>query len=280
MAGADYADAEDFTMNRGKSVQSVRLERTTLLDRAALQGASVGHTVDGKPSLLLTFTPEGAGQLANVTKLYLGKQLGVIINGQLLAAPVVRETITGGTLEITGELDEARALKLVEQLNAAIAQGDFVTAPGRPRIPLRWNLPHRGCSHPERWLSFLVRELRRPIRRDLARTPKWLLTVALVHRAADQQIAFGCTKGQALFLRVEFNGERREIRLKTFPPNPRILRPCRRQSAERYQRAPEISRRPPIAERKKISGAYATRWATLQALLPLLTFPCHARHAG
>jgi len=130
VAGADYTPAEDFTMNRGKISETVRLERTNLLDEKALKSAALGHSAEGKPTLLLTFTPEGTIELGNTTKLYNGKQLGVIVSGQLLATPFVREPITGGTLEISGELSEERARQIVEKLNAVIAQGDFVTAPG------------------------------------------------------------------------------------------------------------------------------------------------------
>ena len=42
----------------------------------------------------LTFTPEGAARMQVATSSHYGKPLAIIVNGELLAAPVVRDTIS------------------------------------------------------------------------------------------------------------------------------------------------------------------------------------------
>ncbi len=70
------------------------------------------------PIILFEFNAEGAKMFGEISTRLVGKQLGIFLDNQELTAPVVREPITGGRGQITGNftLDEARTL--VIQLNA------------------------------------------------------------------------------------------------------------------------------------------------------------------
>jgi preprotein translocase subunit SecD len=72
----------------------------------------------GKPVVSLQFSKEGGEKFAEITEANVGKPLAIVLDGEVVSAPVVQEKITGGNAQITGNfsLDDARAL--VIQLNA------------------------------------------------------------------------------------------------------------------------------------------------------------------
>ena len=66
--------------------------------------------------VIVRFTDRAAGQFADLTKQNIGKRLALVADRILLAAPVVREPILGGTAMISGDVDymEAWAIMLSE----------------------------------------------------------------------------------------------------------------------------------------------------------------------
>lgn len=79
--------------------------------------ASLGFD-DFSPKIELDLTDEGAKIFAELTKNNLGKQLAIYLDGAPISAPVVREEITGGKAQISGNFSPAEAKILVERLNA------------------------------------------------------------------------------------------------------------------------------------------------------------------
>lgn len=63
------------------------------------------------PEVGLRFTSEGSRKFAEVTRQNVGRQLAIILDGQITGAPQIREAIVGGRAQITGNftVDEARA---------------------------------------------------------------------------------------------------------------------------------------------------------------------------
>jgi len=72
----------------------------------------------GKPAVGLEFTNEGAEKFAKLTGENVGKNIPIILDGEVVSAPVVQEQIVGGNAQISGNftLDEAKNLTI--QLNA------------------------------------------------------------------------------------------------------------------------------------------------------------------
>ena len=73
---------------------------------------------NGKPSISLTFTKEGGNKFAKITERNIGKPLPIILDNTIISSPVVQETITGGSAQITGSFTIDEAKKTVIQLNA------------------------------------------------------------------------------------------------------------------------------------------------------------------
>lgn len=64
------------------------------------------------PSISLEFNDEGSKLFAKITEENIGKPVGIFLDGGLISAPVVREAITSGRAQISGQftVDEAREL--------------------------------------------------------------------------------------------------------------------------------------------------------------------------
>lgn len=91
----------------------------TDLTGADLESASVSFNgQDGKPSISLQFTPEGGNKFADLTAKDVGQPVAIVLDNQVLSAPVVQEKITGGQAQITGSFTIDEAKQLVVQLNA------------------------------------------------------------------------------------------------------------------------------------------------------------------
>jgi len=72
----------------------------------------------GKPAVSISFTQAGADKFEKITGENVGKKVTIVLDNELVSAPVVQEKIAGGQAQITGNfsLDEAKNLSI--QLNA------------------------------------------------------------------------------------------------------------------------------------------------------------------
>lgn len=82
-----------------------------------------GHAVS------IALGPEGTRRFAEITAAGVGRRLAILVDGQVLMAPVVREPILGGRLEIVGGFTLAQARELAAVLSA-----------GRLPVPVRVEL--------------------------------------------------------------------------------------------------------------------------------------------
>lgn len=82
-------------------------EATAVIDR---QGRSV---------VRFRLTPEGASRLAAVTRANIGRRLAIVVDGEVISAPVIRAEIKGGVGEISGDFTPEKA----KQIAATILQG-------------------------------------------------------------------------------------------------------------------------------------------------------------
>lgn len=71
-----------------------------------------------EPIVELHFNDEGAKLFAQITKDNVGKVVAIYLDGQVISAPVVRDTITTGTAEISGGFTPEEARALVASLNS------------------------------------------------------------------------------------------------------------------------------------------------------------------
>jgi preprotein translocase subunit SecD len=118
-AQLNFAEVVEVPSQNGATPSAV-LKNTDLTGADLQEAKVVFDNQTGKPAVSLQFTPEGATKFEKITERNVGKPLAMILDNQLISdpPPVVREKISGGTAQISGNftLDEAKNLAI--QLNA------------------------------------------------------------------------------------------------------------------------------------------------------------------
>ena len=71
-----------------------------------------------EPIISLEFNDEGGKLFAKMTKENVGKSIAIFLDGQPISVPNVREEITGGKAQITGQFTPQEAKLLVQRLNS------------------------------------------------------------------------------------------------------------------------------------------------------------------
>jgi preprotein translocase subunit SecD len=102
------------------------LGRTALLEFKDMSGKTVMTGKDlkdskatvgqnGKPVVGLDFNDEGGRKFALLTSQNIGKQISILLDGEVLTSPVVNEAITGGKAQISGSrnIEEAEHLSIL-----------------------------------------------------------------------------------------------------------------------------------------------------------------------
>jgi len=93
--------------------------KPTSLTGKYLKKAEVGFEPNTqRPLILLQFNDEGAKIFEELTSKNVSKLLAIYIDGILISAPVVQDTISGGKAQITGEFTVNEAKELARNLNA------------------------------------------------------------------------------------------------------------------------------------------------------------------
>lgn len=92
---------------------------STGLDGKHIKGAQVIFDPNTyQPQISLELNDEGGKLFKEITKKNVGKRLAIYLDDLPISAPVVREEISGGNAQITGNFTPAEAKELVGRLNA------------------------------------------------------------------------------------------------------------------------------------------------------------------
>lgn len=86
------------------------------LSSAALQFGN-GTGVAAMPTVLINFNVEGARLFADITSKNIGRELAIFLDGNLLSAPVIQDSITNGSAVVSGNFTAQSAKELVTNLN-------------------------------------------------------------------------------------------------------------------------------------------------------------------
>lgn len=91
----------------------------TQLSGKQLKSASVQFDQQtGVPNVVLNFNTEGGDLFGKLTEKYVGQQIAIFLDGQVISAPVVQQAIYGGQAVITGDFDLEEAKTLARDLTA------------------------------------------------------------------------------------------------------------------------------------------------------------------
>ena len=111
----DFREVSEIDAPEGK--QQVYIP--TSLTGRYIKGASVtSDNITNQPSISVEFNDEGANIFEELTQRNIGKPLGIFLDNSEISSPVVREKISGGRAQITGQFSWDEARQLVSRFNA------------------------------------------------------------------------------------------------------------------------------------------------------------------
>lgn len=88
----------------------------TLMTGDKLVSAQAGYNSSGQIIVSMAFTDEGGKQFEKITSENVGKQLAIVLDGEMKSAPVIRQAISGNAvIEGIDTLEEAKDIALVLQ---------------------------------------------------------------------------------------------------------------------------------------------------------------------
>ena len=100
-------------MRVGESGRKVYVRDEVVLSNEDVASASVRQR-QGGPAIEIVLNESGREKLAEATALNLNKPLAILVNGRVLCAPIVRETVVGDSLTITGNFTQEEATRIAE----------------------------------------------------------------------------------------------------------------------------------------------------------------------
>ena len=122
----------------GKIFELYAIKTTQRNGRAPLEGdvivsATDDYDANGRPSVSMTMNTEGARRWAQLTKQNINKPIAIALDGYIYSAPNVKNEITGGQSQITGQFSQEDTKDLANVLKsgkmpapAKIVQEDIV----------------------------------------------------------------------------------------------------------------------------------------------------------
>ena len=100
------------------------MDGNTVLTGKDLKDSKASADQSGQPVVTLQFNEEGAKKFADLTARNVGRQIAILLDGNVLTAPRVSEPITGGNAQITGSKD-AKEAKEAEHLAILLRSGSL-----------------------------------------------------------------------------------------------------------------------------------------------------------
>jgi preprotein translocase subunit SecD len=98
------------------SKEKVYLHKTAEITNADIAEARATEDTTGKPAVAITLTKEGAAKMRALTEKQKDKPLAILVDGKVIAAPVVKAPI-GEQAWITGKFTKEEVDKLVKGIN-------------------------------------------------------------------------------------------------------------------------------------------------------------------
>ena len=94
------------------------LEETPVVTGEELTNAVPSTDQNGQPSVDFRFNPSGARKFGEYTTANTGQPFAIVLDGEVISAPVIRQAITAGSGQISGSMDFDSANRLAVLLRA------------------------------------------------------------------------------------------------------------------------------------------------------------------
>jgi len=107
---------------KGKN-ETLHVNKQALLNALDVRSAKATHATPGHyPAVSLSLTREGTKKFGEVTAENVNRRLAVVVDGQLVSAPVIRSRVEGGKAVITGSFTIEEAQELASAINTNVAR--------------------------------------------------------------------------------------------------------------------------------------------------------------
>jgi SecD/SecF fusion protein len=109
-----------YELKQDEDGKNLLVEKTAVMTGDSLSDAMLSRDSYGRASVKLDFTAQGGTLFSNITGANVNRRLAVILDGEIYSAPNIRERISGGNAEITGNfsVEEAKDLATVLRTGA------------------------------------------------------------------------------------------------------------------------------------------------------------------
>jgi preprotein translocase subunit SecD len=120
-----YKENSDLTINPTSTngTTTALVDMNSLYEPTGLTGSQLKKAnlafdqVSNQPYILVDFNDEGKNLLSEITKKHKDEVMAIFLDGEPISAPVIRDEITTGSAQITGQFTPEEAKNLVRDLN-------------------------------------------------------------------------------------------------------------------------------------------------------------------
>lgn len=120
-----YAPDSDF------AGQNIAVYRLGGIDGSALINAQASRNQDNQDVVVIQFDQQGGNRFAKLTSENVGKQFAIILDGEVISAPVIQDPILGGVSEISGNFTPETAQQLAISLQSGALPVDLTVVEER-----------------------------------------------------------------------------------------------------------------------------------------------------
>ena len=107
--------SKEVEFNWRDEIQSLHVLPTPIISDPDMESAEV--SLDQPNTVNITLSEAGGVKFKNGIKDMLGKQIAIVVNGNVVSAPVLQAVEFGRKLQIAGILSDQESQSLVEKLN-------------------------------------------------------------------------------------------------------------------------------------------------------------------
>jgi uncharacterized protein (TIGR03067 family) len=115
-ARPDAPGARAWSLSSRGGAETVLLDPDVALDQSQIATADVEVGPDGSAQIRLQCTPAGAAKLLEITASHVGGRLGIVLDGQLRAAPRILAPVANGVLVVAGTFTATEAAEWARKL--------------------------------------------------------------------------------------------------------------------------------------------------------------------
>ena len=114
-----------YAADSGFAGQSLAVYRLGGIDGSTLIRAQASRNQENQDVVVIQFDQQGGNRFAKLTSENVGKQFAIILDGEVISAPVIQDQILGGVSEISGNFSPETAQQLAISLQSGALPVDL-----------------------------------------------------------------------------------------------------------------------------------------------------------